>query len=80
MSYNQGENKMKKVSIKKLNLVSVPEKDQEGGAVAFQLVEFTINFFGSIDTFRLDTKITKDGQQTVIGGNGWIPHGYIINI
>jgi len=68
---------MNKVTTKKLKLVEVPKNEQDD-AVAFQLVEFSINYFGSKDTFILDTKILKDGTQVVIDGNGWIKDGYLV--
>ena len=46
------------------------------GVVAFQLVEFVINFFGNEITTTHDTKIMQDGKQFVIGGCGYIPDGY----
>ena len=68
---------MKTVTIKKLNLVEVPEGEYED-IKAFQMVEFTINFYGKEMVFELDTKITSEGQ-FVIGGNGFIQDGYKIN-
>ena len=44
----------------------------------FQLVEFEINFFGTLEKFILDTKILKTGMQIVINGNGWIKDGFDI--
>jgi len=46
------------------------------GVVAFQMVEFVINFFGNEITTHHDTKIMQDGSQFVIGGCGFIPEGY----
>ena len=46
------------------------------GIVAFQLVEFVINFYGGITKSVLDTKIMQDGRQIVIDGCGFIPEGY----
>ena len=65
---------MKKIDIKKLQRVEAPIGEYEN-IIAFQLVEFSINFFGHEETFILDTKITKEGQ-FVIDGNGWIKDGY----
>jgi hypothetical protein len=59
-------NKMKKVELAKA----------ENGVVAFQLVEFVINFFGSEVVTVHDTKIMKDGRQFVIGGCGYIADGF----
>lgn len=46
------------------------------GIVAFQMVEFVIDFFGTEITTTHDTKIMQDGKQFVIGGCGYIPDGY----
>ena len=48
----------------------------ENGVVAFQLVEFVINFFGSEVVSVHDTKIMQDGRQFVIGGCGYIVDGF----
>lgn len=46
------------------------------GVVAFQVVKFIINFFGTeIETVH-DTKIMSNGKQFVIGGCGYIPEGF----
>ena len=45
------------------------------GVVAFQLVKFTYNFYGSETVSFLDTKIMKDGKQIVIDGDGFTPAG-----
>jgi hypothetical protein len=68
---------MKTVEIKKMALIEVPAGEIEG-VKAVQLCEFTINFFGNVDIFVLDTKILEDGRQLVIDGNGWIPANYEI--
>lgn len=72
---------MKNLTIKKQKLVKVPEDQIKGSKyVAFQLVEFSIDFFGCFQKDVLDTGIDANGIQTVIDGNGWIPAGYeIIN-
>ena len=68
---------MKKIQIKKLERVEAP-KGEYKNIIAFQLVEFSINFFGHIENFILDTKIMNNGKQIVIDGNGFIPSGYQI--
>lgn len=68
---------MKEIKIKKLERVEAPKKEYKS-IIAFQLVEFSINFFGHIESFILDTKIMKNGKQIVIDGNGFIPSGYQI--
>jgi hypothetical protein len=67
---------MKNLQIKKLKKVKAPKGDEN---LFYQLVEFTINFYGNKMTSILDTKITKEGKQIVIGGNGFIEAGLIIN-
>ena len=68
---------MKEIKIKKMERVEAPVNEYKN-IIAFQLVEFTINFFGHIETFILDTKIMKNGKQIVIDGNGFIPSGHQI--
>lgn len=48
------------------------------GIIAFQLVTFIINFYGSEIETTHDTKIMNDGTQIVIGGCGYVPSGYIV--
>ena len=68
---------MKKITVKKLNRVENTDKEMQGmGIIAFQVVEFTINFYGKIIETTHDTKIMKDGKQLVIGSCGFIPSGY----
>lgn len=69
---------MKQIKIQKLNRIEAPSGEY-ADIVAFQLVNFSINFFGHEDEFTLDTKITSAGRQLVIDGNGWIPDGYEIH-
>lgn len=64
---------MKTVTANKLARVEAPEGDD---AVAYQIVEFVISFFGNIIKTTHDTAIYADGRQVVIGGCGYIPHGY----
>lgn len=65
---------MKTITLQKFAKTDI--QDLENGIVAFQLVRFIINFFGTeIETVH-DTKITKDGRQFVIGGCGYINEGY----
>lgn len=68
---------MKTITITKYNRVeNTDKKFLKDGIVAFQLVKFTINFFGSeVETIH-DTKIMKNGKQIVIGGCGFIKDGY----
>jgi hypothetical protein len=68
---------MKTVITNKKTRVEAPAGEYED-IVAFQLVEFKINFFGRVESFILDTKIMIDGSQKVIGGNGFISDGYLV--
>lgn len=64
------------MKIEKLHRVDVPVEAQESeGCVAFQLIRFTINYFGAKQTFTLDSKIMADGRQFVHGENGWVKYG-----
>ena len=68
---------MKTITANKSTLVKVTDSELlQKGIVAVQMVEFVIEYFGRTITVEHDTKITKDGQQTVIGGCGFIPEGY----
>ncbi len=67
---------MKNLKIKKLEKVKAPTGDEN---LFYQLVEFTINFYGQTLTSTLDTKITKEGKQIVIDGDGFIEAGYIVS-
>lgn len=67
---------MKKVIITKLERVENTDAEFLAmGIVAFQLVKFTYNFYGSETVSILDTKIMKDGKQIVIDGDGFTPAG-----
>lgn len=57
-------------------IVVIPQdKLEDDGIVAFQLVDYSFNFFGTVVTGRFDSKIMENGQQFVIGGDGFIEHG-----
>lgn len=77
LNKNLKDKMMKKIELKRLQRVEAP-KDEYKNIVAFQIVEFTIDFYGNKQTFDLDTKITKDEKQLVISGNGFIEDGYDI--
>lgn len=68
---------MKRVEIKKLARIEAPAGEYEN-IVAFQMVEYVIDYFGNKITGSLDTKIMSDGSQVVIDGDGYIPAGYEI--
>jgi hypothetical protein len=70
---------MKTITTRKFNKATTTDlQDIANGIVAFEQVEFTINFFGTIIETTHDTKILKDGTQIVIGGCGYIQEGYIL--
>lgn len=69
----------KQIQIKKLPLVEVPAEHQKNeGCVAFQMIEYTINYFGNLITGTVDTKIGLDGDQRVHGGDGYFKDGKVI--
>ena len=68
---------MKTITIKKMTRVENTDAEMAAkGIVAFQMVEFVINFFGNEITTTHDTKIMQNGDQFVIGGCGFIPEGF----
>ena len=68
---------MKKITTNKGAKVETTDKEMlQKGIVAFQVVEFIIDFFGNEIETTHDTKILKDGRQIVIGGCGYIKEGY----
>lgn len=66
---------MKNIQIKKLAKVKAPSDDEN---LFYQLVEFTVDFYGNKVVMIEDTKITKEGKQIVINGNGFIKAGFIV--
>lgn len=70
----------KEITLKKFERVETTDKrDLDLGIVAFQLIEFSIDFYGNKIETTHDTRIFKDGTQEVIDGCGFIPAGYKIN-
>lgn len=68
---------MKAITVNKMTRVENTDAEMAAqGIVAFQLVEFVINFYGNETVSVHDTKIMQDGKQFVIGGCGFIPDGY----
>ena len=67
------------MEIKKLQLIENTEITNEKSPIAFQLVEFTFDFYGNKQVDILDTKIMANGDQLVIDGNGWIKSGTNLN-
>lgn len=61
------------ITYNKKALVKLPTVDD--GIVAFQLVEYELDFFGSKVNGTVDTKIMEDGRQLVIDGDGFIKEG-----
>lgn len=71
---------MKAITTTRYNRVeNTDEELLNKGIVAFQLVKFTINFYGHEIESTHDTKIMKDGRQIVVGGCGYIKDGYELN-
>jgi hypothetical protein len=58
------------------NRVEAPSDCIKSGIIAFQVVEFTIDYLGAKIVSSHDTKIMEDGSQFVIEGDGFIPSGY----
>ncbi|MCP4665151.1 MAG: hypothetical protein GY849_02200 [Deltaproteobacteria bacterium] len=70
---------MKAIKTTKLQKTEIPtEYQKEEGCVAFQKVKFEYNFYDSLQSDIIDTKILEDGRQVVIDGNGFIKTGYEI--
>lgn len=67
---------MEKIEITKRNRVEADSDFKSQGVIAFEIVDFKINYFGNIVETSHDTKIMADGSQFVIGGCGYIPEGY----
>lgn len=67
---------MRNLEIKKFAKVeTLDSRDLKAGITAFQLIEYTLNFYGNEITNTLDTKIMEDGRQIVIDGDGFIKAG-----
>jgi hypothetical protein len=67
---------MKNITITKRAKVQAPEEFQRVGIVAFQVVDFVIDYFSNKIECSHDTKIMEDGRQFVIGGDGFISSGF----
>lgn len=67
---------MKTITMNKKAKVEAPEEFKAVGVIAFQVVEFVINYFGNEIITSHDTKILSNGKQVVIGGCGFINEGY----
>ena len=68
---------MKSITVTKYNRVENTDFEfPNKGVVAFQLVKFTINYFGNEIEVTHDTKIMDDGRQFVYDGCGFIKAGY----
>lgn len=61
--------------IERLQRVKAIPENKAIGIEAFQRVRFTFNYFGTVQSFILDTKIMNNGDQIVIDGNGWVKGG-----
>lgn len=70
----------KKITITKGPRVETPDaNDKAQGIVAFQIVNFTIDFWGNLIETTHDTKIMADGRQLVIDGCGYIQNGFDVS-
>ena len=69
-------NAMKTITLNKKTKVAAPDEDKKAGVVAYQAVEFIIDYFGCQVVTEHDTKILSSGKQVVIGGCGYIEDGY----
>ena len=67
---------MKTITANKKAKVEAPEEFKAKGIIAFQVVEFVINYFGTEIITSHDTKILENGRQLVIGGCGFIQEGF----
>lgn len=63
------------ITYNKKALVNLPKEEQTNDLVAVQLVEYTIDFYGTKVTNTLDTRIDKDGRQFFVDGDGFIDAG-----
>jgi hypothetical protein len=69
-------NKMKNITLTKRAKVEAPKELKDAGVVAFQVVDFVVDYFGNKIESSHDTKILEDGRQLVIGGDGFIREGF----
>ena len=67
---------MKTITANKTTKVEAPQEFKDIGVVAFQVVDFVIEYFGTKVECTHDTKIMEDGRQLVIGGDGFISEGF----
>ena len=63
------------IKFNKKELVNLPKEEQTNDLVAVQLVEYTIDYYGTKVTNTLDTRIDKDGRQFFVDGDGFIDAG-----
>lgn len=67
---------MPKVLVEKLEIVETNHPDDViSDIVAFQMVKITSNHSWFNYSEYHDTRIYKDGRQTIIDGDGWFPAG-----
>ena len=70
----------KVTKIEKAPITDVPAEYQADlGCKKLQFVWITYNFFGAVRTCKFDTKILDNGDQIIIGGNGFFKDGTKIN-
>lgn len=69
---------MQNVEFKALeDQVEAPKNND--GVIAFQMVGYCIEVYGSLVEGSFDTKIMKDGNRFVVNGDGFFDSGYQIN-
>jgi len=67
------------MKIEKSFLIQIPsEYQKEENAVAFQKVKITFEYFDQTISEIFDTRILANGEQRIIGGNGFIKHDSLI--
>ena len=69
---------MKTTTFTKHNIINVPADHQASeGCVAFQLISYVINYFGSEVKGSFGTKIMADGTQIIVDGDGFFESGSV---
>jgi hypothetical protein len=67
---------MKTITVERFEKVENKDKESFPNIAFFQIVNFHINFYGKQMVLTEDTRITTDGRQFVINGNGFIPQDF----
>ena len=61
--------------IERLKFEPIKNNEDQPTLKGFQMVKFEVDFYGNIQKFSLDTKITNEEKQLVVDGNGFIKAG-----